>query len=246
MSTPIAETEAKRKEEALKDVLDQSENVAVPIPTDPATAQRVQEFLRSKGVDTGTPTELPPTESDDKVEIKPGNDFDQISPQILGEGLVDTKEMAISEDEKSLFLISLLNNMPVTMTVSIFGGQFRVEIRSRTNHEQVRVMHLIREDIRDGIIRPDDPALVDTRGQYYLGAVMVRSINEMVFSELNLTDATKIEQDKVTMRDFVKKNIETMAGVRWNAVLNALRIFDRKCAILNTEAANESFWKPRG
>lgn len=226
-------------------------------PTDPATAELVKEFIAQKAGETGEAPpavespeagdpqnpEQPPT----KINLPPNQEFEGGDPnqQFITEALSPMDRIEISDAEKELFLKAVLCDEPVRLVVKLYNGKMPIELRSRSSFEQKRVFDILKEDLKDGLYQDGDLAMMVTRMHYYLGALMIERINGELFSELKLTPGNKIDEDKKTMRDAVDKLFEGMGTIRWTSILNALRIFEHKCARMNSEAANEGFWKPQ-
>ena len=218
---------------------------------DPALKAKVAEFIESAGGTAVAPK--------DKVEVKPNGDFVAPNPydSVLTEALVETKAVDVTEEEKMLFVKALLNDVPITLSIKLFSDQFVVQLRSRSFHEQRRIFDVLYRDERDGQftlpaseLEPSKPSLdvaaYVTRQQQYCIALMVQRINGAVFSDLQIPVNDKLEDTQAALHKMVAEKVEPITGIRWTAIMNALRIFEVKCAKLGTEAANQDFWKPRG
>jgi hypothetical protein len=228
-----------------------TENLKVS-PQDPETAKAVNEFLQQKSAESGgipmpegtqSPIEEKPT------EVAPNPEFEAVSPQdaVISDALATNQDIPISDIEREVFIKCVLNDSPVRLTVELYGGKLKIELRSRTTFEQKRVFDVLDLDRKENIVTPDNVAEMVSRMQYYMAALMVERINGELFSELKLEPGTGQASDHAKLlRAQVSNTIEKMTGVRWNSILNALRMFENKCAKMNTEALNEGFWKPRG
>jgi hypothetical protein len=206
-------------------------------PQNPKLQQDVADFIEASG-GAGL--------SKDTVEVKPNTDFAIPNPQdvILTEALVSTDKVEVTDEEKSMFVKSLLNDTPILLTVSLMGGQMNVTLRSRTVHEQRRIFDVIEMDKLKGTISKDDLAYTVTRLQQYCMVLIVRRVNGNVFSEAEIPDGATVEEARQILHKAVD-SIQAKNSLRWTTLLNAMRIFEAKCAKLNTEAANSDFWTPR-
>lgn len=224
-------------------------------PSDPATAELVKEFIAQKADETGvapSAASIPETEDHQaeiptRVNLPPNPEFEGGDPSqtAITEALISTDRIEISEAEKELFLKAVLNDAPVRLTVKLYHGKLSVEMRSRSSFEQKRVFDILKEDQKDGLFTEGDLAMMVTRMHYYLGALMIERINGELFSETQIPVGKTLDEDKTRMREVVAKLFEGMSSIRWTSVLNALRIFEHKCARMNSEAANEGFWNPQ-
>lgn len=223
-------------------------------PQDAATAELVKEFMAEKSAESEAPPDgdeaRPEGEqiTQPQVEITPNQEFDggDTNQQFISEALAPINRVEITEAEKVLFLKAVLNDAPVKFPVTLYNGQMTVDVRSRSSYEQKRVFDILKLDQQEGLYEQADVAMMITRMHYYLGVLMVERINGTLFSELKLMPGTSIEQDTKVMREAASKLFEGMSSIRWTSILNALRIFEHKCAKMNSEALNEGFWTPQG
>jgi len=221
------------------------EQPVIPAVMLPGVADKVREFLMSKGAkldETATP---PPVE---RVKVDADPVFSEPNPEetAVQSALVDIRAVTVTEDDKALFMKAMLCDEPITLKIQLFGGRFSMVFRSRTMHEQRRVLDALRLAQKSGELASDDPALLFTRLQQYFTAMMLRSINDETFSDLNIVPGKTVDEDaKAIQKVFVEK-LEGMHHIRWAAVLNGLRIFEEKCRQLSENCANEDFWKPQG
>jgi hypothetical protein len=222
-------------------------DIQATIPqNDPALQQKVSDFIAAAG---GEVSPKP------KIQVPPNTDFDIPNPNdaMLTEALVSTEKITVTDIEKSLFVKALLNDEPVRFQVELLGGKLKVEMRSRTLHEQRRIFDVLNKDQSDGTIPPvqiDGKAAPDlayqiTRLNQYCMAFMIERVNGELFSDLKLTKDCSVDDAQTKLHALVNEKIEGINGIRWSALLNAMRIFETKCAKMSTEANSEDFWKPR-
>jgi len=214
----------------------------------PALRARVQEFVTAAG---GVAAEVKP-----KTEIPPNTDFDIPNPNdtMLTEALIDTRQVDVTDVEKQLFVKALLNDTPIRLTIALLGGQFKVDIRSRSLHEQQRIFDVLNKDQSDGYIpnlqengkEINDLALQVNMMNKYCMVLMIERVNGVLFSDLALDSKSTLAADREAMHKAIEDGpVRSVQGIRWTNLLNAMRIFETKCAKLSTEANNEDFWKPR-
>lgn len=220
-------------------------------PQDPTTAAAVQEFLADKTSEfqaEAPPGSAAPEVKAPGVNLTPNAEFDSGDPKstFISEALSPIDKIEISEEEKIIFLKAVLADVPVRLPVKLYGGRMTVEMRSRSAFEQKRVFDVLKLDEKEAVFDPGDMAMMITRTHYYLGALMIERINGELFSELTIPPGNDLAADAAKMRAAVDKLFLKMGNVKWTSILNALRIFEHKCAKLNSEAANEGFWNPQG
>ena len=206
----------------------------------PILKAKVAEFIEAAGGEAaGTKKE--------KVEIPASTEFNMPNPYdtMLTEALVDTQKVDVTDEEKSLFVKALLNDVPFRLTISLMGGEFKVSLRSRTAHEQRCIYDVLDKDITDGVIRKDDLPYYVMCSHKYCRAIMVERINGQVFSEAKIGPEATVADAQKILHEAIKPKITPLQGIRLTAIQNAMRIFETKCAKLGTEAANQDFWKPR-
>lgn len=218
----------------------------IPVNAAPGVEDKVRAFLQEKGAsisETAAPAPLP-----DRIKAPEDKLFSDPSPEdeAVSSALVDIRTVAITEDEKNMFLKALLCDKPVELDVELFGGKMKLTFRSRSMHEQRRVLDVLHLDQEEKILPANDPALLFTRLQQYLAAVMLRRVNGEIFSELEITAGNPVKDDAVLLRKVFSDKLEQMPHIKWTAVLNGLRIFEEKCRQLSEHCVNEDFWLPRG
>ena len=224
-------------------------------PADPAVAEAVKQFMGEKTAELTlnetpgqAPTEAQTEAPTPKVSLPPNQEFDNGDPvgNYITEALTALDKTEITGTDRELFLKAVLTDTPIRMTVSLYNGKFALEARSRSTFEQKRVFDVLKLDQKEKLIEDGDLAAIATRMHYYLAALMVERINGVLVSELTLTPGKTVEEDAAKLRAAADKLFESMTSLRWTSILNALRIFEHKCARMNSEAANGDFWNPQG
>lgn len=224
-----------------------TENPGIPVSASQSTEDKVRAFLQEKGAQAGQPA-APVAPTVERVQVPEDPTFKEPSPeeQAVITALVDVRAVKVSDDDKELYLKALLCDKPVELEIELYGGKLKLLFRSRTMHEQRRVLDVLHLDQEENLIPNNDPALLFTRLQQYLAAVMLRRINDELFSELDLKPGRDLKADAADLRKVFTDKLENMAHIRWTAVLNGLRIFEEKCRQLSEHCVNEDFWSPRG
>lgn len=224
-----------------------NETPGIPVSTTPNIEDKVRAFLQEKGAQTSQP-EAPAAPAVERVKVPEDPTFSEPSPeeQAVITALVDVRAVQVTEDDKELYLKALLCDKPVELEISLYGGKLKLLFRSRSMHEQRRVLDVLHLDQEENVIPNNDPALLFTRLQQYLAAVMLRRINGDLFSELDLKPGRDLKADATDLRKVFADKLENMPHIRWTAILNGLRIFEEKCRQLSEHCVNEDFWSPRG
>lgn len=220
-------------------------------PADPAVAEAVKQFMGEKTAELTPEAQAAQEQSETqspKVSLPPNQEFDNGDPvgNYITEALTSLDKTEITGTDRELFLKAVLTDTPIRMTVSLYNGKFALEARSRSTFEQKRVFDVLKLDQKEKLIEDGDLAAIATRMHYYLAALMVERINGVLVSELTLAPGKPLEEDAAKLRAAADKLFETMTSLRWTSILNALRIFEHKCARMNSEAANGDFWNPQG
>jgi len=217
----------------------------IPVKTAPGVEDKVRAFLQEKGAAVAAETPAPTIE---RVKAPEDKTFSTPAPeeQAVQTALIDIRAVTITEEEKDLFLKALLCDKPVELEITLFGGKLKFLFRSRSMHEQRRVLDVLHLDQEQQVLPSNEPALLFTRLQQYLASVMLRRINGDVFSELEIVPGNNIAADAELLRKVFADKVENMSHIRWTAVLNGLRIFEEKCRQLSEHCVNEDFWLPRG
>ena len=248
MPDPKAPTPPPQAHQSLQDFIGKAEPDAPVIPVTglPGTEDKVRDFLISKGAQVA-PAETPAPEVErTKVPVDPVFSEPNPEEQAVQTALIDLRSVAVTDEDKSLFMKALLCDTPVTLKVPMYDGKLVLTFRSRTMHEQRRVLDTLHLQQEDKSLPSNDPALVFTRLQQYFAAIMLRQINDAPFSDLDLVPGSTAKKDAKALHDVFTTKLEGMSHIRWLAILNGLRIFEEKCRQLSENCANEDFWKPRG
>jgi len=241
-------------------------NQPTPPPSAPSDPNDVRDFLRSDAPPGSVEFDLPADVAEDMranatpedsepppervdVPMSPIYDAEQSSvANILywTMQLPNIGTVTVSDYEKTLYLKSVNNDAPVVFEITLPTGsdKLTVEIKSRSVFEERATFAALdiaayeRKDIHD-------PGAFATRSQQLCAAVQIISINGKALPELNLKQAgSSIREASKLIEAHTNHVIESMSGPRWGAVLTALRIFEVKVNLCNTNVNNETFWVP--
>lgn len=215
---------------------------------DPEIQQHIADFVSGNSGDTPARQKESATGSEKpRVIIPPDDGHLHDSPQdlMMTEALVDTTVLPATDSEKDLFLKAMLNEVPVEFEVVLYDGKWKALLRSQSHHEKKRIFDVVQLDRKEGLFDEMDYAMAVTRVQQYAVAIQLSRINGVTCSEISLKEGNKLAEDAATLRAFVKEKLENISSPRWTTYINALRIFETKCAEMSTKAANADFWKPR-
>jgi hypothetical protein len=153
------------------------------------------------------------------------------------------EDVPVTEDDKALYLKAMLNDKPVHMEITLFGGQLSVKVKARSTKEQ-QVMYLaIHKDRDEGLI-PDTASLISASQRYGIRFMLVEYNNSPV-DQLDLEGLSYSESVDM-LREETCKLLDGMSVPKWNSILNAMNIFEAKMAKMGTECLNENFWTPAG
>jgi hypothetical protein len=214
--------------------------------SDPEVIANVKEFLAAQ--QAGTEAE---SKQRDRTTIAPDPVVGAPNPDtaFVREALVPVENIAITEEEKRIYLKSLLSDDLTRFSITLYDGQLKYDLRTRSMFEQRRVLDIVNDRIAG--VSPKDPTLKDNlAGQFdmmqqYFALLMVERINGVIFSELSLSPGPSLDEHYAKLSAEAERVFSKMNNVCWTAMLNAMRMFESKCARLAENAMNEDFWKPR-
>ena len=178
-----------------------------------------------------------------KVPVDPpyAPDVDSVDT-VMREALVNTDGVVVTDSDKRDYIKAVLNDVPVTLGVSLCGGAMTTTIRSRTSWEQTCIYAAIQKDQEEEIVK--DLASVVMQLQKYGCALMLKTVNGTAFSESSITEDMSVSDAVVKLRKLRQDKIENLSVPKWSLLLNALRIFEGKLAEMGTQCLNDDFWEP--
>lgn len=223
------------------------------IPEEETTT--VQEFLDKVIADrTAETPEEPKTEDEriDEVKVK-AEELEDITFRLddnrLKDAIITNQKIDVTPEEKSTYLRALLHDTDISFPISLCSGHFTVVLKSRSTFEQQIVYLAANKDLEEEII-PNDSVNYMLQTQKYAAAMMLVSINGKPSEFIADTNKAEGDTEYVRVQNAInilrerRKFIDKMPIPKWSLVLNALRIFEGKIAILSAEVVNENFWTP--
>jgi len=157
------------------------------------------------------------------------------------------ENVKVTDSEKAAYLRATLHDIPVELTIRV-AGAIDVKIRARTALEHQLVFEATERDIAEGIVQ-FDRINYHNQTQKYGALFMLREIGGKPFNSYsantNGAPLTKefIDQQVGVMRNLKANLIDNMSQPRLGLLLDALRLFEAKMAIMASEVVNENFWK---
>lgn len=143
------------------------------------------------------------------------------------------KEPSITEQDKEDFLKSVLSDQPFTKEITLYGGSFKMVLKTLSVAESQEIFNQITTDRNKGLADSTDSYFV-TLSLYRLALSLV-SIDNKPFTFTVGEDETKLEAGK---QYFDKWN-----GHKLGAIIEAYNGFQDTVAYLATKASDTSFWK---
>jgi len=209
---------------------------------DPAVVAGVKEFLAAQEAAVSNET----AEKRQVIEPDPVVGAESPDTALVKEALAPVNDIEVTEEEKTIYLKSLLTDELTRFSISLYGGRLKYELRTRSMYEQRRVLDIINDRIvNDEAVKNNLVKQFDMM-QRYFALLMVERINGVLFSELHLEPGQTLEQHYQIMVAADAKAFSKMNNLCWTAMLTAMRQFESKCVKLAEHAVNEDFWKPRG
>lgn len=218
-----------------------NESEKIELANDEETARRVEEWMKAQKLQTAQA----------KVEKKkvtlPEDPVvsENHQAKMIDEVIPKTAEVEVTEDEQTRYMKAMLNDEPVKLDIMLFGDKMKLTYRARSMHEQERVLAVVRQDIKDGLIASDDAALAYTRVQQYCMCVQLQSINDEAFAGIELKAGSTVAHDVKALRAAYLNHIPKMSHPKWVAVMEGLVMFESKCKKISEECLNKDFLKPR-
>jgi hypothetical protein len=241
MSTPIEDTEPDAT--ALKDFLrSDAPKGSVQFEVSPEIAEELGQ--------TAEASQRPAEEEPVRVRIPMDPTYAPDQPLVANMmhwtlQMPDLGVIEVSDFEKTLYLKAVDNDEPVIYEIELPMGpsKLTVRLKSRSVFEERSVFSALEAAGARGEFK--DPAAVATKAQLLTAAVQVLAINNHTLTGLDLSPANwDIRKAAGIIEAHSNAVIGAMSGPRWGAVLTALRIFEIKVNLCNTNANNETFWKP--
>lgn len=216
-----------------------------------SSKEDVDKLKEILGVDVdGESTETTKTA---KPKSMPGDFRDRVYDPIKNSDIINpgslsglAGDISCSPADKQKYLKAILNDKPVILNVELAGGEFKVNIRSKTAWEQTLTYEAAIADQDEKVVSDYYQAMIQM--QKYGCMIQVQSINGATFSTKEYTrpkDGNWKDQ-REELRDDTIERMDNMNSARMTMILNALRIFEYKLAEMTAACNDENFWKPVG
>jgi hypothetical protein len=216
-------------------------------PVEPVSGDAVPLDLPASAIrELMPPPEEPKVRADTPADPTYQSDLTSQSKLLLWSlQLPSIGEVVVEPSEKIMFLKAALNDEPVVFTVKLAMGLV-VELQSRSTFETDCVFVALDQDSdkNDPKRLIDNPATYVTRMQYYSAMTQIRRIGDKAFPRFQIESGNSLINNANRLRSEEPTSIGSMNGIRWEAVLVALRIFEAKLKLCADAAANGDFWKP--
>lgn len=153
----------------------------------------------------------------------------------------DNFKVEINNEDKALYLKSLLHDEPVRLNIKLEMG-INFEIKSLTNYD-LEIVHLTLMDYVDSK-RVIGPAQYASTVQQCAVAIQIckiqdKNIDPPVFTPEKIT----IEEAVKVLKERVEKIVGKWSWPKWQAAVTAVRLFEYKLTLCNANARDSNFWQ---
>lgn len=153
----------------------------------------------------------------------------------------DVKPEDITQQEKDEFLKSILHDVPVKITVKLFGSTIPITIRARNMYQQKMIFDIVNIDEKIGNITD-----YVTRIQELSASLMLIQFGDRTYSPPEVNDSTQHEENKEKIKTYCNSVISGMTTYKWQVLVNAINTFEAKCQIMINMCHDGNFWNPVG
>lgn len=147
-----------------------------------------------------------------------------------------------SEEDKALYMKSLLNDTNLILTVTLESG-IDMQFRSLTNFDFEVIFEALRKEANEGNIT--GPAQYASKVQQAAVAMQAmkfgsKSLEYVHFNKpyVALSEASNI------LLVYMKSEMGDWAWAKWQCLVTGLRMFETKLSICNENIRNGNFWLP--
>jgi hypothetical protein len=181
----------------------------------------------------------------DKVEAERNKLFepDKASLAHLSSWVFAAGNLQVEVDamDKSLYLKSLFNDVPLELNVKLEMGISCV-IRATTNYELDVIYKALEKYSEENKI--PGPAQYASLVQKCAAAIQIIKFGDQVLSPPKYVyGENNIDTDADDLKNRIENVLGQWAWPKWNAALTALRIFEAKLALCNENARQANFWQ---
>lgn len=146
--------------------------------------------------------------------------------------------VTVSDDEKDLYIKSLLNDTPFKLEVEPFPG-FKVVVRARTVFFDDLIYDMVRQSSDNGEIIGMESGF--TKLMRLLAAVQIESVQGRNIA-FDISKTENREEVSARLLQHSKNVFDSYTLTKWNAIVKAVRVFDAKNKICNDKLLDKSFW----
>jgi len=159
--------------------------------------------------------------------------------------LPDVGDVEVTDDEKALFLKTLLNDVVFVLPITLSLGNTAcvIECRALTTWETDVVFGALNLDEKDDKFR--DIAQYTTALQQYMVALQLVKYNDTRVDPIPLKHESLAEDIRI-LRALTSHHIGSWSSIKWSMVLLAIRLFTIKVKLCTDAALNRDFWMPPG
>lgn len=148
---------------------------------------------------------------------------------------VNERDIPVTEADQRMYLKSVLNDVPVEITIPVMNNMMKVTCRALSVAESEKIIVAAIKYFKDNpelnsMLMPDYIRQLRTICQ------VVRINGKPAFPAIDINSETFVSEVWTAFRD--------MSTARYNAISAALNVFEHKLSRLNAAALNEDFWLP--
>lgn len=158
---------------------------------------------------------------------------------------VKLSNIPVTEEDQRMYLKSMLNDEPLTLDISLYGGKLVIRARALSVYEQQLAAVATYENAMVRKSAGIAAIVAPTYLQKLRVALQLRTCNGKLISDLSYAPGAGVFSSQA--EDLCTKAEKLVGGTgaaRWNAYIYALNIFEHKLAKLNEMALNRDFLSP--
>lgn len=153
---------------------------------------------------------------------------------------LEKEDVDVTDEEKALFLKTLLNDTEFEIPVSLMNGQMQVSIKAKSSHAQNLILQIV--DQRSFEEEISNLMIVHSWLQEYSMALMITEVNGKKRPHAEITNQDDVDTAREKLDPIVQEYYRDL-GVQWDILLRALHLFETKKVKMQDECLNENFWK---
>ena len=205
---------------------------SVEVPED-----TVAEFLGTKNLDQKQDTEEQAQESNLPVDGNTNPNLE--TPNNLNFSYFEKENVEVTEEDKKMFLKTLLNDTELQLPISMYNGNLNFVIRAKNSHANNMMLKVVDKRSLDEEI--NNLLIVNGWLQEYSMALMIEEVNGVTRETANIQVDDTVEQAQKKLDEIVAKYYQNL-GFKWDIFLRAVHVFEIKRVKMQDECLNENFW----